>query len=269
MLYPEFCNEEVLQNHRDYMKGLAMCNTVIPISKSSSNDLINFWKENNIIETRVENNLLAGELDGVERTRKIQHSDNNKIKLLCISTLEPRKNHKRLLNACMMLSEKHPNLNWQLDLVGNRYAGNDDIPNFVEKCLKENFRIKWLGVVDDEQLINLYKECTFTVYPSMIEGYGMPIIESLWNGKICICSNKSVMNELAKDGGCYTVDVTDEEKIMEAIYELSTNIKLRHYLEEQAISRHIVKWEDYTLRLLDILYDKSSIYIYNKKIQSQ
>jgi glycosyltransferase involved in cell wall biosynthesis len=266
VLNPEFCNEEVLQNHRNYMKGLAMCNTVIPISQSSGNDLISFWKENNIIETRVENNLLAGELEGIQRTRTIQNSNNSKIKLLCISTLEPRKNHKRLLNACMMLSEKYPNLNWQLDLVGNRYAGNDEIPSFVEKCSKDNPRIKWLGVVDDEQLINLYKECTFTVYPSIIEGYGMPIIESLWNGKVCICSNKSVMNELAKDGGCYTVDVTDEEKIMEAIYELATNTQLRHKLEQESISRYIRTWRDYSLRLLDILYNNSKANQENKKI---
>lgn len=257
VLYPEFCNEEVLQNHKIYMKGLSECEVIVPISESSGQDLINFWKENNIKPAKVEFNLLSGELEGIERTKVVKNSNADKIKILCVSTLEPRKNHKRLLKACMMLSEKYPDLNWELNLVGNRYAGNDDIPNFVEKISKENSKIKWLKVVDDEKLIKLYQECTFTIYPSMIEGYGMPIIESLWNGKVCLCSNSGVMSELAKEGGCYTANIKDEKEIMEAIYTLATNNELRQKLEIEAVTRHIRTWQDYTLTLLDILYNVS------------
>lgn len=254
VLHPEFCNEEVLKNHKNYMEGLSECDVVIPISETSGEDLEKFWNENNISSTKIKTNLLAGELEGIKRTKKYQECNTSeKINILCVSTLEPRKNHKKLLNACIALSEKYPELDWKLDLVGNRYAGNDDIPNFVEKISKKNTRVKWLGVVDDEQLIRLYKEASFTVYPSIIEGYGMPIIESLWNGKACICSENGVMSELAKEGGCYTIDITDEKKIMEAIYKLSTDLEFRKNLEQQAISRNIRTWQDYTLKLLDII----------------
>ena len=254
VLLPQYCSKEVAENHINYMKGLSECDIVVPIAENNKNDLLEFWMKNSVNKTKVISNLLPGELQGLDRKTIINQPDDNKLRMLVVSTLEPRKNHKRLLNACMMLEQNHPELDWELTLVGNRYAGNDEIPNFVESLCKQNHRIKWLGVVDDQTLFKLYNNCTFTIYPSIIEGFGMPIMESLWNGKACICSNEGVMSELAKEGGCYTVDVSNEEEIYKALYTIATDTTLRERLEFEAISRHIATWEDYTVNLLNIIY---------------
>lgn len=255
VLLPEYCSNEVVKNHVNYMRGLSECDVVIPIAETNKNDLLKFWLDNNIGRTTVISNLLPGELQGIRRVYNVSKKKSNKIKMLMVSTLEPRKNHKRLLNACIMLEQKYPEIDWDLTLVGNRYVGNDEIPNYVEKICKENNRIKWLGVVDDQKLFKLYSECTYTIYPSIIEGFGMPIMESLWNGKVCICSNDGVMSELAKDGGCYTVDVKNEQEICNALYTLASDTSLREKLEREAVARHIMTWDDYTIRLLDIIYN--------------
>lgn len=252
--FPEYCSTAVSDNHVLYMKGLAECDLILPNSDASKVDLLKFWQEENIPATTVSTDLLPGELEGIERTQEIvPDTTKTHTKMLCVSTLEPRKNHKRLLNACLMMAKEHPELDWELTLVGNRYAGNDEIPNFVNSVCKKERRIKWLGVVNDETLAKEYAEADFTVYPSLIEGFGMPIMESLWNGKPCLCSNQNVMSELARDGGCLTVDVTDERSIMDGMVSLISDKQLKNRLIEEAMTRHIRTWKDYTVTFIDRL----------------
>lgn len=258
VLFSEFCKDEAIKNnHVHYMTGLAECDVVIPISNFSSQCLDNFWKENNINGCLLCANLLPGEFGGFERTQIFQEPASDSVNILCVSTLEPRKNHKSLIHACLQMQEKHPEMNWTLTLVGNRYAGAFDIADYVQDISKQNPRIKWLGVVDDLTLHQQYEKATFTVYPSIIEGFGMPILESIWHGKPCICYQKGVMSELAADGGCLTTDVLDETVFSEDIYRLATDKELLIKLSEEATTRKIKTWDDYTRSFLSILQASS------------
>lgn len=260
VLFPEFCKDEAIKNnHINYMTGLAECDVVIPISNFSSACLANFWKDHNINGCRLSPNLLPGEFGGFERTQKIQESIPNKIRILCVSTLEPRKNHIKLIDACLQMHEKHPELDWTLTLVGNRYVGAFDIADYVQSISENNSRIKWLGVVDDATLHQLYEEATFTVYPSIIEGFGMPILESIWHGKPCICYQKGVMSELAAEGGCLTTDVLDENVFSDDIYRVATDKKLLLKLSNEAIRRKIKTWDDYTRSFISILQSYNQV----------
>jgi len=260
LLSPEFCKDQAIKNnHASYMTGLAECDIVIPISNFSSSCLDTFWKDHNIKGSHLSPNLLPGEFGGFARTQKIQESMSNKVNILCVSTLEPRKNHKKLIDACLKMQEKHPELNWTLTLVGNRYAGAFDIADYVQNISEQNSRIKWLGVVDDATLHQLYDEATFTVYPSIIEGFGMPILESIWHGKPCICYQKGVMSELAAEGGCLTTDVLNESELCDDIYRLATDKELLLKLSNEAITREIKTWDDYTLNFISILQSHNPI----------
>ncbi|MDD4254486.1 MAG: glycosyltransferase [Methanofollis sp.] len=259
VLCPDFCTDPVTRtNHRHYMTGISECDVVIPISYYSSQCLREFWKDNTIEGCDVMPNLLPGEFGGAPRTRKIPEFETKSIDILCVSTLEPRKNHKKLIQACLLLQEKYPDLDWNLTLVGNRYAGAFDIAEYIQSISLDNPRINWQGVVDDATLHTLYERSSFTVYPSVIEGFGMPILESLWHGKPCICYNKGVMAELAGDGGCLTTDVTDENALSDTIYRLSTDKELFLKLSRYAVTRKIKSWDDYILELLSILVSKSA-----------
>lgn len=256
---PDFCTDPVIRrNHRHYMAGLSECDVVIPISDYSSQCLKEFWKDHSLGGCDVVPDLLPGEFGGADRTRHIQEFEGKSVEILCVSTLEPRKNHKKLIQACLLLLEKHPDLDWSLTLVGNRYAGASDIAEYVRSISKEHPRIRWPGVVDDAALHALYARSSFTVYPSVIEGFGMPILESLWHGKPCICYNQGVMAELARDGGCLTTDVTDENALSDAIYRLSTDKEVFVKLSQDAVARKIKSWDDYIVEFLSLLASKSA-----------
>ena len=244
VLRPDLCNDETRNNHRDYMLGLAECDVAVPISNYSGQCLAEFWQTERVTGCAISVNLLPGEFGGSSRV-DVPASDSPTVQILCVSTLEPRKNHRRLVEACLLLEQTHPELDWTLTLVGNKYAGAFEIADWIQEVSGRNPRVRWLGVVDDATLHKLYGEAAFTVYPSIIEGFGLPILESIWHGRPCICSQAGVMAELAQEGGCLPTDVQDVHTLSEAIATLLRDNGLRHKLSQQAAGRKLKTWREY------------------------
>ena len=251
ILRPDLCKDAaILRNHANYMRGLAECDAIFPISTFSGKCLLEFWRNEKIQGARVLPLLLAGEFRAGPRLREPPLFNPNRVQIICVSTVEPRKNHRTLLDAMKILSSEHPELDWVLTLVGNRYAGGDELARMVEDACESDDRIRWLGIADDDVLRGLYESCSFTVYPSFIEGFGMPIVESLWHSKPCICYNEGVMSELASGGGCLAVDVLSARALSDGIYCLSTRPELYDRLAREACARSIKVWSEYAQALL-------------------
>jgi len=259
VLHPEFVlDEKIRNNHVSYMQGLAECDVIIPISEFSGQCLKNFWKDEKVSGSTVIPNLLPGEFGGIERIKSIEHQHDKGVRILCVSTIEPRKNHRRLIEACLLMKKEHPDLKWKMTFIGNRYAGAFELADFVESVAKEHKEIEWLGIVDDDTLHKTYLSSDFTIYASVIEGFGLPVLESVWHGKPCLCHTQGVMSELAGGGGCYTTDVTDVQALTDAIYKLATDSKLRLELAREAVTRSIKTWQEYTKEFLQTLLAHTS-----------
>lgn len=245
VLHPELVPDVMIRdNHADYMRELAGCDVVLPISRYSGQCLERFWNEQGVPATAVAPVLLAGSI-GPAAVAPIHSSADRTVELLFVSTLEPRKNHERLLAACVALKQRRPDLRWRLRLVGNSYAGAEDLAARIVATCREHPEIDYLGIVDDAELTRLYRQADFTVYPSVVEGFGLPIVESLAFGKPCLCADTGVMAELAADGGCLTVDVTDVSALSAALESLITDRALRATLAQQACRRRVRTWEAY------------------------
>ena len=256
VLHPEFCSPKVTANHQRYMDNLADIDAVLPTAEHNGEDLEDDWRRRGITpRAKVETVGLAAEMDGVKRNRRMATSLPAAKQILFVSTLEPRKNHIRFLKALEALFAAHPETEqqWTVHLVGNRYAGNEEIPAFVEDFCRRHGGVRWLGVVDDRTLQAEYRAAAFTAYPSEIEGFGMPIIESLWAGKPCLCSNEGSIADLAAAGGCCTVDVKDEKAIAEGLYRLMTDEAYYLRLQHEAAERNIKSWDEYADEAAKIL----------------
>src|SRR5690606_6917552 len=120
--------------------------------------------------------------------------------LLCVAIIEPRKNQSFLLNVCESLwSEGHP---FELHLVGrvNPHFGRP-----VTKRIKQMQR-QWPGLhyhaaLDDAGLAQLYARSRCAVFPTIAEGCGLPVLESMWRGVPCLCSDIAPIRENATGGG--------------------------------------------------------------------
>jgi glycosyltransferase involved in cell wall biosynthesis len=257
LLQPEFCSDAIRANHAGYMRRLARCDVVIPISHFSERCLLEFWQAENVPPAPVSTVLLPGEFSGSRPGADDRRVADGVIRVLCVSTLEPRKNHLRLLAAFSRARELCPGVNLQLELVGNSYAGAMEITHEVVASAARNDWLKWWRIVDDERLRELYLSADFTVYPSLIEGFGLPILESVWHGRPCLCSNDGVMAELAIEGGCLTADVRDEAQLASALVVLATDTRLRARLTGEAEQRPLKTWQQYAAEIQQLLQSLS------------
>ena len=255
--HPQYVADLAIRdNHAAYMNGLAECDRVLPISPDAGRQLLAHWQREGVSpHAVVEPCWIPGELTAAARanTAPAALAADQVLRLLCVSTLEPRKNHRTLLAALRLLDERYPQLRWRLDLVGNRYAGAQSIADEVSRAGVDDKRIVWHGVVDDQHLNALYAGAHLTLYPSLVEGYGMPIVESLWHARPCLCHVGGVMAELAADGGCHTVDMNDPSALADAIASVASDPAYYTRLAEQAVSRPILTWRSYARALLDQL----------------
>ncbi len=136
---------------------------------------------------------------------------------LFVSTIEARKNHLFLLRVWRRLVERHggaavPSLvlvgrvGWMVDAFMAALRDNDYLDGKV---------VHWTDVSDGE-LREIYRHCLFTLFPSLYEGWGSPVAESLTYGKFCIAADRASLPEVGGEF-CDYFDPTDEEDALAMI----------------------------------------------------
>jgi glycosyltransferase involved in cell wall biosynthesis len=147
--------------------------------------------------------------------------------LLCTGTLEPRKNLLRVLEA-------HGGLGRRIQLVLAGPRGWQFEPILEEAGRQDDVRV--LGQVSDEELVALYQACTVFCYPSLYEGFGLPLLEAMSAGAACVTSSVSSLPEVGGDAVVY-VDPTSVDEIRAAIDGLLASEDDRKRLGERARRR--------------------------------
>lgn len=130
--------------------------------------------------------------------------------ILAVSSIDPRKNFARLVEAFKLLRRKDV----ELYIVGGKSAifGTTEMGETSDN-------IHWLGRVTDEELRNYYRGALAFIYPSLYEGFGIPAIEAMSMGCPVIASDIPVLREVCGDAALYTdpYDPSDMAKIMEQL----------------------------------------------------
>jgi glycosyltransferase involved in cell wall biosynthesis len=243
--HPELVRREAQKFHPAYMMALGNVDLIVAVSHSAAEQCRLFLEKRFGRYPTIYVCPSAGELTGEERAKAKSNANSDVVNILCVSTLEPRKNHKTLIQAFELACSAvtHPKL--CLHLVGDRYKDADHLVEFVKAAMVRNPNLIWHGRISDRELVRLYHESDFTVYPSMLEGFGLAITQSLWNRRPCICADHGAMAEIANEGGCLTVDVRDVAKLSDAISALATNPDLRQKLVDEIERRSLRTWRAY------------------------
>ena len=245
---------QAVQAHADYMLAMRDVEKVLAISTFSRNDLVDFLSAQQVRCGDLESHVVACSLPGefLESPRVVTLPPScagRPVRILCVGTVEPRKNHLGLLAAFKVARQMTPDI--ELVIAGG--ALFEDLAREVQAEVDSIPGIRWIRKVDDRGLQALYAACDFTVYPSLEEGFGLPILESLWNARPCVCAAFGAMLEVSEGGGCLLVDVADTVPFAETIALLASDAGLRGQLAREATEREFRTWRDYALAVADEL----------------
>lgn len=241
--HPDLCPPRRHARFEEYMTTLAGFDEIVTNSEQSAADLQDFWRDRRLdgIPPVTPHPLAIDAAGGIRPELAAPFSR----VVLCVATLEARKNHLALLAAAEGLWNE--GVAFDLELIGRttRHWGESVIAE-IERLKKTGRSVRWQMHVDNHRLARAYENCRFTVFPSLVEGFGLPILESLWHGKPCICGDHGAIAETAAGGGCRTIDVTRADAIADAMRELLTNEQVVAQLAREAAARNFPTWNDYT-----------------------
>ena len=127
--------------------------------------------------------------------------------VLCVCTIEARKNHSYLFEIWQRMIHAGIDVP-DLVFVGRPGWRVSDLMQQIEDSDYLNGRLHVLNGLTDGELSGLYDRCSFTVFPSFVEGWGLPVGESLAHGKVCVASSSSSIPEVGGDYVIY-VDPSD------------------------------------------------------------
>ncbi len=223
----EFCPEAYSRFARFYMrltikKSCQWASEIISVSENTKKDLIDLYKVNSekvaVIHEGYEKNLKSQ----ISNLKKI---DRKKPYLLFIGRIEERKNISNIIKAFEILKEKYK-IPHGLILAGKAGHGYE---NFKFQILNFKFKdeVLELGFVSEQKKWELLKNADVFVFPTLYEGFGIPILEAQSVGVPVVASNNSSIPEVTGDSALL-VDCESSEDIAENIFELISNEILKN-----------------------------------------
>ncbi|HSY52837.1 MAG TPA: glycosyltransferase [Opitutaceae bacterium] len=231
--------------HPEYLKMLADFDRVFAVSEASRRDLVEFWRWQGVEpRAKVETILLGADFDGAPRVARISDlKSQTSNSLLCVGIIEPRKNQAFLLDVCTELWRE--GLMFELHLVGriNPYFGRPVVSKI--KSLQKKFPgLHFHEAADDRALAALYAQAQASVFPTLAEGCGLPLLESLWRGVACVCSDLPVLRENADAGGCLVVAANDVAAWKAVLHAVLTDGAVVQNLRTGALKRPLPCWAE-------------------------
>lgn len=204
-------------------KGILNSSAIYTVSEFSKNRIVE-WSGCNPGKIKVVYNGISD----------IFYSNKNKIVkekpyIFCCSNRKGHKNEYRLIQA-FSLSK----LNDDFNLIFSGYPTNE-LQLLINK-FKINNDVKFTGRLDEVELSSWYKGATFTIFPSLYEGFGLPLVESMASGTPVIASNTSSLPEIGGDAAYY-IDPYDIDSISIGMRELASSCILRDSLTNKGFER--------------------------------
>jgi glycosyltransferase involved in cell wall biosynthesis len=177
---------------------LAAAQRVIAVSEFTRRELIELLRVPDE-KIRVVPNAVGDEFTSVGEAEEGDY-------VLAVGTLEPRKNLSRLVEAVQRTRR-------ELRVVGARGWGGVEVGGNG---------VRWLGEVSDKELARLYRGATCVAYPSLYEGFGIPVLEAMACGAPVVTTRGTAMEEVA-DGAAVLVDARDPAEIAAGIERAATD----------------------------------------------
>lgn len=226
---------------------------IITISDFSKKEIIKYF---NINENKI--SVIRLGVDSSYFSRIEPHEikkvlDKNKIHcdyFLFIGTLQPRKNVERIIQAYLMLPANMRNKS-QLVIAGKKGWGCDELVSTLKnQSIKSG--ILWLDSISEHEKKALMQQAIALVFPSLLEGFGLPVLEGFASQTPVITSNSTSLIEVAGDAAL-TIDPYDVNALSLAMKKVLIDDDVRNVLVQLGLARaRLFNWDSCAEKTVDI-----------------
>jgi glycosyltransferase involved in cell wall biosynthesis len=237
-LHPEWHHPKVIKAHRNKMYwAVKKCSHFICVSQNTQYDLLKLFPTIDPKKTTVVYEAAESKYSQfLKLSSSLQEKKKDIIKkqygltnfILAQGTREPRKNLDRLVEAFTSFKNKFPNSSVELAITG-KYGWGKDLQ-------VKDASVKILGFIPEKDMVALHASALCLAYPSLYEGFGLPIVKSLQVGTPVITSNISSLPEIAKNSAIL-INPTSVVDIEKAIEKIVRSNQLRQKLREAGIKQ--------------------------------
>jgi len=162
----------------------------------------------------------------------------------------PHKNHNLLLHAIKLLRDKY-RFDGQLVLTGVAMQSQREILSLIEE-LGLSQQVKVLGYLPYEELPFLYNLAQLMVFPSLFEGFGIPLVEAMACGCPVVCSNVTSIPEVVGSSGVM-FDPHSVEEMVEAIWSVWCDEEMQQQMRQSGLQRvAMFDWSDTARKTMDV-----------------
>ncbi len=207
----EFLSSDLYKLNKWTEYSVKKAEKVICVSEHTKKDLLKFYPEAASKTSVVLNGYRAHKL----RTKNLELKTRTPY-ILFVGTIQPRKNIIALVEAFEEFVQAHPE--FELKIVGKKgWLYSETLKRIESSPFRK--QIKYLGFVEDKELVALYVNAYATVLPSLYEGFGLPVLEAMSYGSPVIASNTSSLPEVGCDAVLYC-NPDDSKTITDALEKL-------------------------------------------------
>jgi glycosyltransferase involved in cell wall biosynthesis len=168
--------------------------------------------------------------------------------VLMVGSIEPRKNQLGVLAAATSLWQK--GLAFELFIIGSGGAGQvNELDAAIQVARRQGWAVSHGRGVPDDVLAAAYRDARVLVFPSLQEGYGLPVAEALASGIPVITSRFGSTAEIAAFGGCVLIDPRDDDDIARALESVLVDDALHARLVAETSQLSSAGWPDYAAAL--------------------
>ena len=279
---PRYVSEKVSEKfRRGLIEAIKSANIVLTNSKASRHDLALILEKEGIKTPNIKVVPLAHEFEEQQpfrrpaafwlpsywkmrgrkpRLMRLLEQMRHHPHIVCVGTIEPRKNVLRLLKAFATLNARLGDRMPRLVLAGRWGWNFHEIRAFLKSTRNIDGKVELLLGFDDEALKAIYENCLFTVYLSHYEGWGLPVGESMWFGKPVIASNTSSIPEVGGKLVDY-VDPDDQDDIVANIEKLILDKAHREKRIAALKAARLRTWDDFAEDLISAIDMKPKLLV--------